>query len=127
MSKSCKDCLHYEACKGTYYTAKGCDNIALYDFDGEMYADSGCEDFTNKSEWVHLLCNIGKKFFKTIPWRNIVDECAVSSLTKKADKTWKIRLTSSVFRTTFEITINDIGKTVFLTREEAEKALEGMK
>lgn len=54
MSKSCKNCLHYEACKGTYYTAKGCDNIALYDFDGEMYADSGCEDFTDRSEWVHL-------------------------------------------------------------------------
>ena len=42
---NCKDCLHYEACKGTYYTAKGCDNIALYEFDGEMYADSGCEYF----------------------------------------------------------------------------------
>ena len=56
MKKSCKDCLHYEACNGTYYTAKGCDNIALYDFDGEMYADSGCEDFTDHSEWVHLPC-----------------------------------------------------------------------
>ena len=53
---TCKNCLHYEACKGTYYTAKGCDNIALYDFDGEMYADSGCEDFTDRSEWVHLPC-----------------------------------------------------------------------
>lgn len=52
--KTCKDCLHYEACKGTYYTAKGCDNRALCDFDGEMYADIGCEDFTECSEWVHL-------------------------------------------------------------------------
>ena len=125
MSK-CIDCLHYQACKGTYYTAKGCDNIALYDFDGEMYADSGCEDFTDRSEWVHLLCNIGDVFFRTIPWRNIVDECTVSSLTKKADKTWKIRLTSNIFRTTFEITVNDIGKIVFFTRKEAEKTLEGM-
>ena len=53
---TCKNCLHYEACKGTYYTAKGCDNIALYDFGGEMYADSGCEDFTERSGWVHLPC-----------------------------------------------------------------------
>lgn len=124
---TCKDCLHYEACKGTYYTAKGCDNIALYDFDGEMYADSGCEDFTDRSEWVHLPCNIGDVLFRTIPWRNTIDECIVSSLTQKADKTWKIRLTSGIFRTTFEITTNDIGKTVFLTREEAEKALEEKK
>lgn len=45
--------------------------------------------------------------------------CIVSN--SKADETWKIRLTSSIFRTTFEITTNDIGKTVFFTREEAEK------
>lgn len=41
-----------------------------------------------------------------------------------ADKTWKIRLTSGVFRTTFEITINDIGKTIFFTRKEADKTLK---
>ena len=45
--KDCKDCLHYEACKGTYSSAKGDENI-LYDFDGEMYANSGCEDFEDK-------------------------------------------------------------------------------
>ena len=51
---TCKNCLHYEACKGTYYTAKGCDNIALYDFDGEMYADSGCEDFKRELQKQNL-------------------------------------------------------------------------
>ena len=45
--KACKDCLHYEACKGTYYSAKGDEDI-LYDFDGEMYAQSGCEEFKDK-------------------------------------------------------------------------------
>lgn len=49
----CIDCLHYEACKGTYFSAKGNDGI-LYEFEGEMYGDSGCEDFTDRSEWVHL-------------------------------------------------------------------------
>lgn len=46
--KACKDCLHYEACKGTYSSAKGDEDI-LYDFDGEMYANSGCEDFQDKN------------------------------------------------------------------------------
>lgn len=46
--KACKDCLHYEACKGTYSSAKGDEDI-LCDFDGEMYADSGCEDFKDKN------------------------------------------------------------------------------
>lgn len=116
---NCRDCLHFKACY-EMATANGAEEF------NTLFANK-CEDFTNHSEWVHLPCNIGKEFFRTIPWRNIVDECAVSSLTKKSDKTWKIRLTSSVFRTTFEITINDIGKTVFLTREEAEKALERIK
>ena len=45
--KACKDCLHYDACKGTYSSAKGDEDI-LYEFDGEMYAESGCEDFKDK-------------------------------------------------------------------------------
>lgn len=73
---------------------------------------------------VILPCKIGDTLFRPLSWRNIVEKCTVSLLTQKADKSWKIRLTSENFRTTFEITINDIGKTVFLTREEAEKALE---
>lgn len=51
--KECKDCLHYEACKGTYSSAKGDEDI-LYDFDGEMYANSGCEDFKDKALIIHL-------------------------------------------------------------------------
>lgn len=73
---------------------------------------------------VILPCKIGDTLFRPLSWRNIVEKCTVSLLTQKADKSWKIRLTSENFRTTFEITINDIGKTVFLTSEEAEKALE---
>lgn len=94
MSKSCKDCLHYSACRCTS------DRII-----------SGCTHFAARSEWVHLPCKVGDIFFRTIPWRNTIDKCTVSSLTQKADKTWKIRLTSGIFRTT----------------EEAEKALEEKK
>lgn len=103
---NCKRCLHYKKC---FYL-------------GDEPED-GCEDFTNHSEWVKLPCNIGKIFFRPISWRNTIDACTVSSLTQKADETWKIRLTSGIFKTTFEITTNDIGKTVFLTQEEAEKIL----
>lgn len=75
---------------------------------------------------VVLPCKIGNVLFRPLSWRNIVEKCTVSLLTQKADKSWKIRLTSENFRTTFEITINDIGKTVFLTSEDAEKELEAM-
>ncbi len=51
---TCKDCLHYEACKGTYSSAKGDEDI-LYDFDGEMYAQSGCDDFKPKADYVEVV------------------------------------------------------------------------
>ena len=68
---------------------------------------------------------IGDKFYKPIDWKNCIDECKVSSLIIKSDGSLKIRL-SGIFGV-FEITTNDIGKTVFLTREEAEQALAKMK
>ena len=45
--KDCKDCLHYESCKGTYASAKGGESL-WHDFDAEMYAYCGCEDFQHK-------------------------------------------------------------------------------
>ena len=123
---TCKDCLHYELCRyNTFQEAH------YFGKDKEIYItidnNSPCKYFADRSEWVHLPCKVGDIFFKPLSWRNTIDKCTVSSLTQKADKTWKIRLTSGVFRTTFEITINDIGKTVFLTHEEAEKVLEEKK
>lgn len=117
MSK-CIDCLRYEACKGTYYTAKGCDNIALYDFDGEMYADSGYEDFTDRSEWVHLPCKVGDKIYQTDgigTYESTIREIEISS--------------TNIVYCTENIAFDEraIGNSIFLTREEAEKTLEGMK
>ena len=120
---TCKDCLHYEACKGTYYTAKDCDNIALYDFDGEMYADSGCEDFTDRSEWVHLPCKVEQQLWfvengeikcSTVD-RIVYEELSTDDIFTRIDGYG------------FSVLFDDVGKIVFLTREEAEKALEGMK
>lgn len=52
-----------------------------------------------------------------------VDECRVSSVTQKADGSLKIRITNLRYRAAYEITPDKIGKTVFLSREEAEYAL----
>ena len=114
---TCKDCLHFKACY-EMAAAFGTEEFNI------LYANK-CEDFANRSEWIHLPCSIDKVFFKPISRRNTIAKCTLSSLSQNADKSWKIRLTSGIFRSAFEITTNDIGKTVFLTREEAEKALKG--
>jgi hypothetical protein len=83
----------------------------------------------------HLLANgvivppmaLGQTCYNLCAYRNDIDECRVSSITQKADGTLKIRLTYLRSRCVYEIKPNEIGKTVFLTREEAEQALAKMK
>ena len=68
---------------------------------------------------------LGQTCFEPCEWRNEVDECRVSSITQKADGSLKIRITNLHYRSAHEITTDGIGKTVFLTREDAEKAFKG--
>lgn len=49
---TCKNCLHYEACKETYDIL---DTTCSGEFDYEEFA-SGCKNFTDRSEWAHLPC-----------------------------------------------------------------------
>jgi hypothetical protein len=57
-------------------------------------------------------------------WNYSIDTCRVSALTQKSDKSWKIRVTSGISKCVFEITPAKLGKTVFLTKEEAEAKLK---
>jgi hypothetical protein len=66
---------------------------------------------------------IGQTCFEPYFYRKDMEECRVSSITQKADGSFKIRLTNLREKWVFEITPDKIGKTFFLTKEEAEKAL----
>lgn len=68
---------------------------------------------------------IGDKFYEPIEWKNCAAECKISSFTIKKDGDLKIRLSGTYG--VFEITTEEIGKTVFFTKEEAEKELAKMK
>lgn len=56
---TCKDCLHYEACRDVYdeltneYENYG---FKFDEFDEEDYGRVGCVNFTARSELVHLPC-----------------------------------------------------------------------
>ena len=60
-----------------------------------------------------------------ITWNKRIEQCKVSSLTQKADGSFKIRI-SPKCRGVYEITPDKIGKTIFLTKEEAEQKLKEM-
>lgn len=67
-----------------------------------------CDYFQDKSEWVRLPCKIGTTVFIIVDYR--------------------VPYYASIATIPFVVSLYDsIGKTVFLTREEAEKALKEMK
>lgn len=114
---TCKDCLHYEACKGTYVNVSEYKSIT--DFDGEHYADIyHCPDFADKAELVHLPCKVGTPVF-FLRDQNII-ETSVEKIIFKG-KGCYIKLKCNAM---YETSCQSIGKTVFFTREAAEKAFE---
>lgn len=108
---TCKDCLHYEACKSMHIDT-------FVNFDDEHFADVyHCPYFTNNSEWVHLSCKVGTPVF-FLRDQNII-ETSVEKIIFKGNGCY-IKLKCNAM---YETSCQSIGKTVFFTREAAEKAL----
>lgn len=108
MSK-CIDCLHYERCKKL-----GIINIETL---------SVCKDFTDRSEWVRLPCNVG-----VIVWYIT----GIHHSLIKSARVEEIIINETGIRELYVSTENgcyfqnDI-TTFYFTREAAEKALEEKK
>ena len=109
----CKDCLHYEACKGIYMKVSEYKSIA--DFDDKHYADiHHCPDFTDKSEWIHSLV---KTAYYVLGYGNnvrVIEE-PIYGLTIENGKQYVIDEYRDFYK---------IGEEVFLVKEDAEKAVE---
>lgn len=106
---TCKDCLHYERCKKL-----GIFNVETL---------SACEDFTARSEWVHLPCKVGDNLYKVVP----DFEKPIGSLKIQEYMVTGFIANALITRPYNVFGVHRIGNDVFLTHEEAEKALEGMK
>ena len=113
---NCRDCLHDGVC----YTQEVCNDIE------QQLKDFGCKDFTDHSEWVHLPCKVGDTLYE-ITSRNTISEYEVTAIRIELFNVfidWKLTQ-GFVDRYISDMPVGEIGKTVFLTREEAEKALAG--
>ena len=105
---TCKDCLHYEICEA--YSPR--DSYAT------LHCAEECVCFTDRSEWVHLPCNIGKTAY--FIRNNKIIETSVEKIVIKKNGIY-LKLSCNAM---YETSCKSIGKTVFLTREEAENALK---
>ncbi len=113
---TCQECLHYEVC-----------NYHICDETDMTVAE--CTHFTARSEWVHLPCKVrGTVYFIELEFND-----KIRSFEPKIHRTTVTGYTVNeryiLYHTRKDNDFTDsmLGKTVFLTREEAEKALEGLK
>lgn len=123
---TCKDCVHFEACKH------------IYEIHGDRLSEEsyGCDQFSNRSRFVVLPCKVGDTAWIVVRYKNggghfytgivtglhVTDRKTIYKLQCKRINYIVIRFvqTDSLKRINF----NEIGKTVFFTKEEAEQALK---
>ena len=101
---NCKDCIHQTAC---FDWCRG------FGQEAEL-----CEHFSDKSEWIHLPCKVGDVAYCYEP---CFDADHTPKLKVVEKEIVELKTIATVFGLNFDV--KSIGKTVFLTREEAEKAL----
>ena len=113
--KTCKDCIHYDVCI----------------WDGEIVENSdNCSYHKDKSRIVELPCKVGDTVYEIRPDRGFIQEYTVITIhISRCDAffDWELIDGEGIYSNVNGFTVNMLGKTVFLTREEAEKALERMK
>lgn len=113
---TCKDCLHYEACKAVLDLA----GFFSYDIE-EMLNAIKCPNFADKSRFVELLCKVGDTVYSVETAFNAPIESKIYEICFRSGILAFRAARKGYFGIKF--TENDIGKTIFITREEAEAAL----
>lgn len=112
---TCRDCIYYSGCSGI-----------LNDFGMRLNpAREVCDRFKDRARFVELPCKVEDIIFCII---HILGETEIVS-----SKVQRILFTEDDCRLIVQdnnyigLSINDVGKTIFLTREEAEQAFRGEK
>ena len=124
---SCKECYHYEVCR-MHYQQK-CELTCETEKEvrrAMLEAEKGspiCNHFKDRSRFVELPCKLGDTLF--VPTRNLVSEYKIVSFHVCGEGIWyRTNIVKGILTRLISDNVENIGKTVFLTREEAERALK---
>ena len=110
---SCKDCLHYEACES---------QVPRTFWNSETFYYH-CKCFKDRTRFVELPCKVGDKVY--LIKNHHINEHEVTRIIIDRRKIIIIQLMAIDYVCyAIHISRKDFGKTVFLTREEAERALK---
>ena len=114
---TCKECIHYEAC----------------DWFGHIYVEEMADDclrFKPKSRFIELPCEVGQTVYIVMGDKRIEQpyEYKVIAIWWSADKDCNnahiVRYVGGMFDSSISVPLSEFGRIIFLTKEEAEKALE---
>lgn len=119
MVMTCTDCIHYAACKNAAYEYDGGD--AAYEDGGycEAFAQT-CINFSDKTEWFHLSGKDSTTVYYSVGYGDeakIIEE-PICGWGIKNGKQCVIDECGDFY---------ELGKMVFLTKEEAKKEVERRK
>ena len=106
----CKDCVHYEVCISS---------------DNEPFDE--CNHFKPKSRYVELPCEVGQKIYMLVTRKTHSFEFVKFVEGKRmlrVDNQHTFIKDTYFTKLNFWKVLEDFGKTVFLSREEAENALK---
>lgn len=127
---TCKDCVHYEVCKK--YEIDIQVNFYEQEFNEQEFINDGiCSSFRDKSRLIALPCKAGdyiyfttktNNHFSTIKFGRVYEICINSNDNLFLGVVEYDEYDDIVAQ--WDISECQWGKTVFLTREEAEKALK---
>ena len=107
---SCKDCLHYEFC------CAGKSGLPDY---------VNCKYFKDRNRFVELPCKVGDTIYEITErkrngkWNKVIVERVVNGI-----EIGRSGFMTVICGTTITVFLSDLCKTVFFTREEAERALK---
>lgn len=109
---TCKDCINYDWCK---------DQAGNTGYYNGLSVENMCKGFKDKSQYIKLPCKVWDTVYVKMQFGGYA-EAEVRDYTYFITHGFCVVLTSKKFDKQ-NIPFSEFGKTVFLTREEAEKAL----
>ena len=134
----CENCLHYETC-GLYTYDVLLDRTVYYKERDLEDVENRCSNFADKDLYIKLSCKVGTKdLYIKLPCKIGTKVYALATPCGGCEH-YNLSLEQSlkicrncekreIAECTFDIElIDEFGKTVFLTREDAEKKLEELK
>lgn len=120
---TCKDCIHCDVCSDWENI---CNKMSLF----STIKKEVCKDFKDKSKIIELPCKVGDTVYEPRCDRGFIQEYIVIAIHFSKCSTlygWELKDGKGIYSNTNGFSEYAIGKTVFLTRKEAEQALRESK